>query len=107
MAGESKFESALVRQIQEMYPGAVILKNDSGYLQGFPDRLILYKTRWAAFEVKASEYAPHRPNQDYWVEALDRMYFARFVYPENKEDFLHELQQALRPRRSTRFLERV
>jgi hypothetical protein len=88
----------------EQYPGAIILKTNANDLQGFPDQIILYKSRWAAFEAKQSGMARHRPNQDYYVDILDEMSFARFVYPENKEDFLVELQHALRPRRRTRIL---
>jgi hypothetical protein len=102
MPRESKFEAALIDDLQRRYPGAIILKNDPNLLQGFPDRLILFRDRWAAFEVKASEMSSVRPNQAYYVEALKRMSYASFVYPENLEDFLYELQQALRSRRSTR-----
>ena len=102
MADESKFELKLVREILREYPGAIILKNDANYLQGFPDRLILFEKKWAAFEVKAHSYSPHRINQDYYINLLNNMSFARFVYPENEEVFLHELQQALRSRRATR-----
>jgi hypothetical protein len=42
-------------------------------------------------EVKASTKASHQPNQDYYVEKLDYMGFARFVYPENEAAVLNEL----------------
>lgn len=102
MARESKFEAELVEELLAQYPGAVILKNDSSFFQGIPDRLILYGPRWAAFEAKAYERARHRINQDYYVKLFNDMSYASFVYPENKETFLHELQQALRPRGSAR-----
>lgn len=102
MARESKFERRLIEELKQEYPGAIILKNDSALIQGIPDRLILFRDRWAAFEVKASAYSPHRPNQDYYIDVMSRMSFASFVYPENLEEFLHELQQTLRSRRSTR-----
>ena len=38
---ESKFQSDLISELLEEYPGAVILKNDPNLLQGIPDRLIL------------------------------------------------------------------
>ena len=102
MAAESKFQSTLIREIQRMYPGAVILKNDPNYLQGIPDWLILHEKKWATFEVKASRTSPRQPNQAYYVRMLDRMSFSAFVYPEIKEDFLRELQQSLGPSRPTR-----
>lgn len=107
MAKESKFEHELIEELIKQYPGAVILKNDSSFFQGIPDRLILYYDRWAAFEVKAYERARHRQNQDYYVNLFNEMSYASFVYPENKERFLHELQQALRPTRRTRLPIRV
>lgn len=102
MAEESKFERHLIQLLKQLYPGCVIIKNDPNQLQGIPDRLILYKNRWAAFEVKASAKAPRQPNQEFYVGKLGKMSFAAFVYPENEEEFLDELQQTLRPRRKTR-----
>lgn len=107
MAGESKFERALVRELLRLYPGAFILKNDANLIQGFPDRLILFEDRWAAFEVKADETSGHRSNQDYYVDILNQMSYAEFVYPNNKERFLYELQQALRAPRRARVSFRV
>lgn len=103
---ESKFQSDLIYELKQLYPGCIILKNDPNYMQGFPDLLMLYGDRWAAFEVKASKKARHRPNQEYYIMVLNDMSYATFVYPQNKEVFLHELQQTLRPNRRTRILKR-
>lgn len=107
MALESKFKSDLIKEIERLYPGAIVLKTDANQLQGIPDQLILYGDRWAAFEAKRSESSAHRPNQDYYVDLFDRMSYAAFVYPQNKEVFLNELQQALRPGRRARLSVRV
>lgn len=80
-----------------MFPGCVVLKNDPNYLQGIPDLTIFYKDRWATLEVKKSANAPAQPNQRYYVDMMDYMSFSRFIYPENKEEVLHELQQSFRP----------
>lgn len=96
---ERDFQSKLIKELKEIFEGCIIMKNDSGYIQGIPDLIILYNNRWAALEVKKSQNAPHRPNQDYYVELMDEMSFASFIYPENKEEVLYELQQTLFTRR--------
>lgn len=106
MSRESKFEHDLIIELGKEFPGCIILKNNANFFQGIPDRLILYGDRWAAFEVKDRPTANHQQNQDYYVELLNEMSFAAFVYPQNKEWFLNELQQALRPNRRTRLSKR-
>lgn len=90
---ESKFQKELMDEIRSLYPGCVILKNDSSYIQGFPDWTILYKDKWAVLEAKREKGAKKQPNQDYYVEKLDDMSFSRFVYPENKEEVLRDLRK--------------
>ena len=96
---ERDFQARLIRELKDIFKGCIIMKNDSSYIQGIPDLLILYKDKWAALEVKKSETASHRPNQEYYVELMDEMSFASFIYPENKEEVLYELQQTLFSRR--------
>ena len=90
---ESKFQKELMDEIKDRYHRCIILKNDSGYIQGFPDWTILYKDKWAVLEAKRNDKASHQPNQEYYVDKLNSMSFSRFVYPENKEQVLEELQQ--------------
>lgn len=90
---ESKFQKDLIDEIKARYPGCIAIKNDSGYIQGFPDWTILYKEKWAVLEAKREENAKKQPNQDYYVETLNGMSFSRFVYPENKEQVLYELDK--------------
>jgi hypothetical protein len=80
-----------------MFPGCVILKNDSSYLQGIPDLLVLFQDKWAMLEVKPSKDAPHQTNQPHYVELFDGMSFGAFVYPENEEDVLNDLVQTFQP----------
>ena len=88
---ESKFQSNLIKEIKERYPGSIILKNDSSYLQGVPDLLVLHNDKWVTLEVKRSANAKHQPNQDYYVEKMNEMSYSSFIYPENKEQVLGEL----------------
>ena len=96
---ENKFQADLIKELKQLFPGCMILKNDANYIQGIPDLTIFYNDRWAALECKKNRTAGHRPNQDYYVKKMDEMSFARFIYPENKEEIINELQQALRVRR--------
>jgi hypothetical protein len=72
----------------------MVLKNDPNYIQGIPDLMVLYEDRWAALECKRTRNAPHQPNQDYYIGLMDRMSFAKVIYPENKEEVLNELSRA-------------
>ena len=90
---ESKFQKELMDEIKARFPGCVVLKNDSSYIQGFPDWTIFYKNKWAVLEVKRDRKAPKQPNQSLYVEKLNDMSFSRFVYPENKEDVLRDLSK--------------
>lgn len=94
MAKESMFQANLIRDLKSIFPGCMVLKNDPNYIQGVPDLLVLYNDRWAALECKRSANASHRPNQEYYISKMDEMSFAAFVYPENREDILDELQRA-------------
>lgn len=99
MQKESKFQHEIIYRLKQMFPGCIIMKNDPNYIQGIPDLLILYKNKWAALECKRSERESRRPNQEYYISKMDEMSYASFIYPENKEIILNELQQTLRPRR--------
>lgn len=101
---ENKFKTELAAEIEEMFPGCIVVHLDPNEIQGIPDLLVLYENKWAALEGKKSANAPHRPNQDYYVNLMNKMSFASFIYPENKEEVLYELQQAFRIRRPTRVL---
>lgn len=103
MAKESAFQKGLINDLKKRFPGCMVLKNDPNYIQGIPDLLVLYEGRWAALECKKARQASHQPNQDYYVERMNEMSFSRFVYPENKEIILDELQQSFQSCRPARF----
>jgi hypothetical protein len=103
MAKESAFQKGLINDLKKRFPGCMVLKNDPNYIQGIPDLLVLYEGHWAALECKKAKQASHQPNQDYYVERMNEMSFSRFVYPENKENVLDELQQSFQSCRPARF----
>lgn len=102
MAKESKFQAGLIKELEQKFPGCIVMKNDPNYIQGIPDLLILYQDKWASLECKRGEKASHQPNQDIYVKQMNQMSYSSFIYPENKEKVLNELQQAFKPRRTTR-----
>lgn len=93
---ENKFQANLIKEIKERLPGCIVMKNDSSYIQGIPDLVVLHKDRWASLECKKTANAKRQPNQEFYVSKMDDMSFARFVYPENKEEVLDDLCKALK-----------
>ena len=88
---ESAFQAKLIQDLKKRYEGCIVLKNDPSHRQGIPDLTIFHGDKWAALECKRGEDEPHQPNQDYYVEKMNRMSYAAFIFPENKEDVLREL----------------
>ena len=99
---ESKFQHDLIIELKEKFPECIVMKNDPNYIQGIPDLIILFGKKWAALECKKDASAPYRPNQPYYVAKMNEMSFAAFIYPENKEEVLYDLERAFGTRRGTR-----
>ena len=93
---ESDFQGSLIKELKKLFKGCLVMKLDANYIQGIPDLLILYNNKWAVLECKKKNTASKRPNQEYYVDILNKMSFARFISPENKKEVLDELQKALR-----------
>lgn len=96
MKKETDFQSDLIGRLKDRFPGCIVVKNDAKYLQGVPDLTILYNNKWATLEDKREQNAHHQPNQDWYVERMNDMSFSRFVYPENVEEVLDELEQSFK-----------
>ena len=92
MKKENDFQSNLKKELKVMFPGCIVTKLDSGDIQGIPDLLILYNNKWATLENKRNSKAHKQPNQEYYVDKMNKMSFSRFIYPENKDEVLSELQ---------------
>ena len=93
MKRESSFQADLKKDLKKRFPDSIVVKSHPLQVQGIPDLLIFCGRRWAALECKRQSRASHRPNQDYYVDKMNQMSFSRFIYPENKEDVLNELQE--------------
>lgn len=98
MAKENAFQAKLKIRLREMFPGSIVTKLDPNDIQGIPDLLVLYKSKWAVLECKRGLTASKRPNQEYYVDLLNDMSFSAFICPENEEEVLNELQSAFESR---------
>lgn len=88
---ENRFKTKLVNELRDLFPGCIVLHMDPNEIQGIPDLLILHNNKWAALEGKKNAKASIRPNQEYYVDLMDRMSFASFIYPEIKDEVLDAL----------------
>ena len=81
---ENRFKTNLIQDLKNLFPGCIVVHLDPNEIQGIPDLLVLYKDKWAALEGKKTANASVRPNQSYYVNKMNDMSYAAFVYPENK-----------------------
>ena len=90
---ESAFQHEVIRELKRRWPGCIVMKNATGAKDGFPDLTVYIGRIWAMLECKRCKSAPHRPNQDWWVDHLNKMGFARFIYPENRRSVMKDLER--------------
>ena len=99
MVLERDYQSRLIKKLRRLFPDAIILKNDSSYQQGIPDLSIFHGDRWAMLEVKPKRPRPgtddFEPNQEWFIDILDRMSFCACIYPLNEREVLRDLQRSL------------
>lgn len=88
---ESGFQDKLIADLKKIFKDCLVFKMDQ--IQGIPDLLILYRDTWFSLECKKSANAKRQPNQEYYVDIMNKMSFSRFIYPENKDSVLDELKQ--------------
>ena len=91
---ERDFQKNLIQELKERFPGCVVMKNDSSYIQGIPDLTVLYRDRWVVLELKRASGSSRRPNQSFYVEKLNDMSYAAYIHPGNKEQVLDEVQRS-------------
>lgn len=90
---ERNFQAKLIKDVKDMFPGCIVMKNDPNYIQGIPDLTVLYRDRWATLECKKSKDAPARPNQPHYVDRMREMSYSAFIFPENRDEVLGELSK--------------
>lgn len=103
---EGAYKTALTKRLYKRWEHKsqlVVVRLDAMLMQGIPDMLLLFDGGFfAALEGKTSATAKIQPNQPYYVDVLDRLCFSAFIYPENEEAVLNELEQALQSHWATR-----
>jgi hypothetical protein len=94
---ESEFKLEFIQQIKfrvdPLSRGWLYFIQPGLFSRSMPDLVILGSHKWAALEFKQSEKASQQPNQDYHIDELNGLGYARFVYPENAEEVLDELEE--------------
>ena len=93
---ERDFQKNLIQELKERFPGCVVMKNDSSYIQGIPDLTVLYRDRWVVLELKRASGSSRRPNQSFYVEKLNEMSYAAYIHPGNKKRILDEVQRSFK-----------
>lgn len=92
---ESVYQAHVIKRLKDMFPESTVKKLDPPP-QGIPDVWIFHSSgRWACLECKRSADEPHQPNQDYYVDLYNRQSFSSFIFPENEEEVLDDLQRTL------------
>lgn len=89
---ESKFKKDTIRRISRKFSKLDLDFIDTSMYRSVPDTFIIAPYVWAALEFKRSEDAPQRPNQNHHIERLNRKGYASFVFPENVEEVLNDLE---------------
>lgn len=86
---EKKLQRQVIKFLKENGAYVIKTKPGMGTPVGCPDIIALYKTRWAAVEVKASASAPYRAGQLATLTHLRGWsnYSVCVVAPETFEDF--------------------
>jgi hypothetical protein len=105
--GRNGFKARLIKELEHRFPGCIVFNLDPNTVhQGVPDLLILYRNTWAMLETKGAYNSRRRPNQEFYVNFYNEMSYANFIYPENEEEVLDDLQQTFQPRRRSRISKR-
>lgn len=89
---ETRYQRELRKRLEEALPDCMIIRNDPKQQQGIPDLIVLYKSYWAALEVKDNADSPYRPNQEWYLAHMNDMSYASVIHPQNEEEVIRALQ---------------
>lgn len=88
---ERDYQPTVIERLQREFPGGIVMKNDAGYRQGYPDLIFTYG-KTVHLETKRDESASFRPNQKYYIDLINEQGgFARSIRPENEDEVFKEI----------------
>lgn len=88
---EKDYQPTVIARLQREFPGGVVMKNDAGYRQGYPDLIFTYG-KTIHLETKRDSSASFRPNQHYYIDLINEQGgFARSIRPENEDEVFKEI----------------
>lgn len=90
---EAEFQKEFIKRLRKAFDRVIILKNDSGYLQGIMDLTVILPGAIIFLEVKPYEGAEYEPNQPYYLDLVQQFgFFSATLYPENEEVIFRAIQ---------------
>lgn len=96
---ESAYKRKLINIVKHdiCYDNKVwVVRPNSTFNPGYPDLIFLIDRMWMALEVKRKASAHISPLQNFLVEDMNSVGFARFVFPGNEKEVLDELQNYIK-----------
>ena len=92
---ERDYQPNVIKRLEKEFPGGIVMKNDAGYRQGYPDLIFTYG-KTIHLETKRDDKATFRPNQQYYISLINAQGgFARSIRPENEEEIFAEIHNYL------------
>jgi len=96
MVKEADFKQKFQKELKKRVKPVAILqyKQDATTLKGFPDTLVILEGVTIFIEYKKAKNAKYQEGQKMWHDRLeDAGHFAFYVYPENAEEILKEIER--------------
>lgn len=92
---EREYQPHVIKRLETEFPGGIVMKNDAGYRQGYPDLIFTYG-KTIHLETKRDDKATFRPNQQYYISLINAQGgFARSIRPENEEEIFADIHKFL------------
>ena len=92
---ERDYQPQVIKRLLKEYPAGIVMKNDAGYRQGYPDLIFTYG-KTIHLETKRDSSATFRPNQEYYINLINAQGgFARSIRPENEDIIFNEIHNYL------------